>query len=311
MEFAFVKKFIRSNLLIIISLSILICWFLFSISNFVNVFYKQKETISILYKECQEEKIQRDCQELKKELDSYVIPPAPLLFVYILASGDIALGSIEYLQITAIIFVFVPAIYPFYKEVKSGIFKSKLSRIEYKKYFKNIYLKSMKAAVILPLFLIISFLITSIVSNFKFQYLPGELEYTGEFFSTREYARSLWIPYLSTMLFAVFAHSIYYINTAYLMFYKAKNFILNSLATYLFYIVTQTVLISSIGMILSRVFKMGEFAITLSDPEIWLFGTDVSRFEYMIYSSLIYILLSTFIVFLVYRKKERFVMVNE
>ena len=169
----------------------------------------------------------------------------------------------------------------------------------------------MKSILILPLFIIICFFITCIVSNFKFQYLPGEIEYEGFFWTQREYARSLWLPYLSLMIFSVLCHSIYYINTAYLMFYKAKNFIVNSVATYLFYLITQITIINFLSMILSRVFKLSELAIALSDPEIWVFGSEISNFEWMIVSSIFYVLISTLFVAILYCKKERFVMIND
>ena len=305
------NKFIKNNFLIIISLLILIVIFLIGLANFMKSFNNNKKFISDSYNECILNNGIEDCQELEQELNSYKVPPAPLLFIYIIASGDPNLGPIQYLQLLSILFVFIPGIYYFYVDVKSGIYKFKFTRENSFSFFRKHYLSSMKSILILPLFIIICFFITCIVSNFKFQYLPGEIEYEGFFWTQKEYARSLWLPYLSLMIFSVLCHSIYYINTAYLMFYKTKNFIVNSVATYLSYLITQITIINFLSMILSRVLKLSELAIALSDPEIWVFGSEISNFEWMIVSSIFYVLISTLFVAILYYKKERFVMIND
>lgn len=304
------KKFIKNNILIIISILILIIWFLFGLNNFMKHYYELKSSTQQAYDKCQQETVMSDnCISIKNNLDSSKIPPAPLLFIYILVGGE---ATIEMLSLIAIIFVAVPAIWHFYQDTKSGMFKNKLTRQSYKRYFLNHYKKSLKCILILPIFLLITFFIVCCISKFKFQYQLGEMELWGDtFWSERQYARSLWLPYFSTMIFSLMLHSIYYINTAYLIFYKSKNFIVNIIGVYLCYLFTQTTIVTFLGRIFGRYLKMGEFAIALSEPEVWVFGSEINHFEYIIYTSIIYVIVSSLIMFILYHKKERYVTINE
>lgn len=304
------KKFLKNNWLIIVSIICLLAWYLQGLHSFLQSYYQEVELNQKIYDECQLTNADSyGCETIEEDIERTKIPPAPLLFSYIIASPS---SSIGYISILAIFFVAVPAIWYFYQDTKNGMYKNKLLRESYKSYFFKHYKKSLKCLLILPIFIVLAFLITCFVSNFKFQYAPGELEYGGSFFwSSREYARSLWVPYLLTMISSVALHSIYYINTAYLVFYKAKNFILNTIGVYLAYLVTQIVFVALVGMFVGRVLKLGELAITFEDPAIWTFGGEVNHFEYMFISSLVYVVISTILVFLVYRKKERYVIQNE
>lgn len=308
------KKIVKENLFIVIPILILVVWYLSSVGQFLNERNTSKEWLINQREECLKNKKEGLlCERLKDDIyfekiikEETSIPPAPLLFIYSLVGGAY---STEYITITAILFVAVPAIYSFYKDVKNGNYKNKLTREKYKTFIKGHYKNSLKCLLILPLFVLISFFITWIISDFRIEYLSSD--FNQDFYSKQGYARWLWWPYFATILYALICHSIYYINTAYIMFYKVKNFAINIVATYLCYIVTQTVFVLSICMFLGRVLGLGEFAITLQDPEIWLFGKDVSHFEYMILSSMLYVIFSSLAVFLLYRKKERFIIVNE
>lgn len=300
----------KTNLLIILSLLTLIIYFLYSLGCFLNTHYREREFLFNSYNTCiSESKDKSSCVKIKKELDGLKIPPAPLLYSYILASG---ITNMEYLTVTMILFVAVPSIYEFYCDTKSGVYKVKLTRKQYRNFILDHYKNSLKAILILPAFFLITFFITCLVAKFKFQYSPGELEYGAvTFWSSQEYARSLWIPYYLTMFFAIITHSIYYINITYMMFFKVKNFFVNIIATYLNYLITQTVLLSIVATLLGKLFKAGEFFITLFDLEIWQFGSDVSHFEYMIISSTLYVIVSTLFVYILYHSEERYVIANE
>lgn len=298
------KKFIKNNSLILISITILVLWYLFSLSNFLVNFNASKENEYKYYEnKCNlDNTISEKCDNLEKIKD-YDVPPAPLLYSYIIGAS---MDSIMYLPIITVLFVSIPAIYNFYRETKSGFYKNKLTREKYFNFFYGHYKKSLKCLLILPIFLLITFFITCIISKFRFQDITF-----SNFFTTKEYAKSLWIPYFLTILFNILYHSLFYINTAYIAFYKAKNFAINIVLTYLFYLLSQIVIVRLIGMFFGRVLKMGEFAMSMEDPIIWGFGADVPHFEYMIISSILYAFISTLIVFLFYRKKERFVIANE
>ena len=301
------KKIIKNNWMMIIPLLILIIWYAFALGKFVNWFYDGKQIASELYTECQKNsKSNSDiCSESKEYLDGFEMPPAPLLYTYII-SGD----SMENFNIVVIMFVAIPAIYPFYRDIKGGMYKNKLTREKYMTFFKKHYKNSMKYLIILPLFLIMTFLITCIISKFKLQYQASEIELFGNFWSSRPYGRSLWIPYFLTMLYATITHSIYYINTAYLMFYKVKNFIVNIVATYLCYLISQIIIMKFLAQLAGKYLKNSDLYFSLLDPELWTFGMNVNNYEQMVIASLFYMLSSTVIVIFLYFNKERFVIIN-
>ena len=173
------KKFIKSNILIIISILLLIIWFLFGLNDFMKLYNSEKKTVESVYEKCQSGQLEQDhCINIEKNMESMKIPPAPLLFIYILVGGRTAVESVT---ITAIMFVSIPAIWYFYKDTKNGIFKYKLTRQKYKEYFLSHYKKSLKCILIIPIFMLIAFFITCCVSKFKLQYQPGELELGGQF----------------------------------------------------------------------------------------------------------------------------------
>lgn len=303
-------RFFKNNWLYLLSITILVFWFLISLNNFMNDYNSEKNFTENIYNKCENKELSiEECEGIEEQLESIKIPPAPLLHNYVLMGGSY---SIELLQIVSILFVAMPSIWSFYQDSKSGIYKNKLVREKYSNFIWKHYKKSLKGVFILPIFILITFLITCFISGFKFQYSPGEIELGGDvFWSSGNYLRALWIPYFSTMIICLLMHSIYYINTAYLFFYKAKNFIINIVGVYLCYLLTQTVVVSILGRIFGKHLKMWEFSLALSDSEIWIFGSEIKHYEYMILTSIIYILISSLLVFLLYRKKERYVISNE
>ncbi|MBE6150528.1 MAG: hypothetical protein E7162_01750 [Firmicutes bacterium] len=298
-------RLIKNNKLYFISLLILIGWFLVALNISLSDFNKNKQFIQEQYNDCLTKGTYDVCKNLKIQLDEYKIAPAPVLYNYVISLSE---NSMEYLGITAVIFVSIPAIYSFYVDVKSGIFISKLSRKKYKDFILDHYKNSLKALLILPLFLIITFFLVCCISGFRFEVGNDILSN-----SSLDYVKTRWIPYYSTMLFVLIAHSQFYINLAYISFYKVKNFIVNILLTYLLYIFSQTIVVFSLEFILSRVLNItnNDFILSFEDPIIMKFGADISNFSFMIINSIIYVIISSMLVYLFYRKKERFVMNNE
>lgn len=306
------KEMFKKNWPIIISITILVLWFTFNLVHFLQNYYKEKELTNNLYEECVKTNFEREiCSDIEEYKESFNIPPAPLLYVYIISGTITETGSMYYLPVIAILFVIIPAMKDFYLDIKSGNYKNKLLREKYTTFLKKHYLKSMKSSLILPIFLIITFFITCIVSGFKFRYLPGEIELYDEFYTTKSYARELWIPYFLTFGFCLLAHSIYYINLAYSVFIKTKNYILSIVLTFIIYLLTQLVIVSLISRVVGKYLKLSELSIALSDTEIWCFGSEINNFGYMIITSIIYIIISYIIYRILFNKKERFVILNE
>lgn len=309
------KKILKNNWFILLSILLLITWFLFGLFKFLDQYYEEVRLTNQYYSECEKIDFQKDiCKDIKTNKEGLRIPPAPLLFIYIL-TGSSSLDStfsLYYLPIFAILFVIIPSMLKFYIDIHSGNYKNKLLRQNYFSFLKTHYKQSLKSAWILPIFFLVSFLIICFVSHFNFQYLPGEMELGGSiFYSSGEYVRSLWLPYFLVILFCLFTHSIYYINMAYIMFFKAKNFLIGILKTFLSYLITQTLFVSLFQYIIGKLLKCKELALAISDPEIWIFGAEITHFEYMFYIAIIYVIISFFLFIIVYHKKEKLVISNE
>lgn len=306
----FMKKIFKNNIYIIISVLILVCWYSVSLKSFLNNLETNKSLGNKFYEECLNSKSDEECDIYKPIDEEYEVPPAPLLYTYIISNGDYNIRS---LSIVLVLFVAIPSIVYFYRNTKSGMFKNELTRDKYCNYFMKNYKKSLKCLLILPLFLIISFFITCIVSNFRFQYLPGAIETEGSFWTNQSYARSEWIKYFFTMFWVIIFHSYFYINLAYITFYKCKSFVINVLITYISYIFSQVVIVYAIQFFLSNILMIhnSDLIISLEDPLIMTFGGEVKNYAYILLSSAIYMAISATIVYFLYRKKERFVIANE
>lgn len=294
-------KKLNINKLCFISISILIIWFLISTFEYISQFNRNIKYAKIELEKC--EKLNNDCTNIKNEITSYNLPPTPILYNEIIYNGSF---SIDYLCILNVLFVAIPAVYNFYIQTKSKIYKSELQRKKYKKFIFDNYKESLKAAFILPIFLIITFLITAFITGFNFNVQNIHLNHM-------EYTTIYYKEYYLTMLLVTFMHSIFYINLAYITFYKSKIFSINITLTYLFYLFSQIVIVSIIQYFLSRIikFKNAAFIFAFEDPLIMRFGTDVKIFRYMIYTSFIYIFVSGIIMYLLYKNKERYVIQND
>lgn len=295
----------RNNKLICYSIGILVLWFSFSLLLYLRDYNSFKEKLNVHYLQCIETNSDK-CDDYKSLLDNYSLPATPELYNNIISYGP----YMDCLSIITIIFVAIPCIYNFYLEVKDDSFRIKILKEGYYKYIKRHYLNSLKSLIILPLFFLITFFITCIVTNFNF-YDYNTLSETIN--TSKMYLTSRWKEYYITILFAIFTHGWFYINLTYIAFYKIKNFLYNMIMTFFMYIVSQVIIIYLLQIILSRLFGVRNPSViySLEDPIIMKFGIDVKEFKYIIISSVFYIIISFIIFYLLYRKKERFVKFNE
>lgn len=67
----------KKNKYYILSIAILIIWFLSSLYVFLNDFNNYKQYLKNSYNECTKEN-NIECEDIKTELDNYVLPTAPV-----------------------------------------------------------------------------------------------------------------------------------------------------------------------------------------------------------------------------------------
>ncbi|HHW69138.1 MAG TPA: hypothetical protein GX747_02200, partial [Tenericutes bacterium] len=88
-------------------------------------------------------------------------------FGYIILTDN----KVSFLQILAPLLIMIVAVNSFHKKLKKGYFKNSLTRIDYKKSFKKLYLDSLKYVFIMPIFLITIFVCSYFLSgNFDYEY---------------------------------------------------------------------------------------------------------------------------------------------
>ncbi len=299
------KKFWKNNYLIIISIILLVGWFSSAVYSQWKVYDNNAKSYhKHYYLPCKEGTFRhpKSCPEILKTPYGDGLPDSLTFY------GSLYTDQFILIQLLGIFFIIVPSVWFFHKQTKSGMFKNNLTREKYSSFFKRNYFKSLKTIIIFPVFVIVSFFIVCCVTGFNFNYQQTVNDYGP--YLTSEYYRSLFIPFLITFIVCLVLHSIYYVNTAYMAAYKSKNYIITIVYTFLIYLFTQIMISTVIGYICSKFLKMGNIINAFTDTTIWTYG-EVERLSDMIIISIVYVLISSAIVFFLYRKKERFVIANE
>lgn len=211
--------------------------------------------------------------------------------------------ELEYIEILGPLFVFIPAIYEFHKELHTGYIKNCLTRVEYKKYMLKHYLKALSKCIILPLFVIILvFLCCIYLKSFDFNSqtdLYGKMSGTPNIF---EYGSQ--IEFALTYLLNLLLHSILYVNLGLLFCKKFSNFLVNVILSFLSFIILEIVLEVFIGnYLLALKLNIHNITDSLNLFNVWMYDNVISLLFSIIFSLLL-AALSTIMVIFIYKNKE-------
>lgn len=259
-------SFIKKNKVIIISILIMLIWGLYEIIN--------------CYKEG-------------------VICDDPIITYFHLTNNL----SLFYFQLLAPLFVFIPAIWDFHNELSSGYIKNCLTRMNYKKYIKKHYLNALTKSLILPLFVILLFLSSCILTNgFSFG-SGGELYNTILSMPDYKFISNVGL-FLLTYIINITLHSILYVNIGLLYCKKYSNILVNIILSYLSFIILAIIMEVFIGnLLLSVALNIKNVTDSLNLFNIWVYSNTISLSFTIIYSFCL-VLISTIIVYLIYKNKE-------
>lgn len=205
--------------------------------------------------------------------------------------------DITNLQIFAPLLIIFVAISLFHKLVRKGYLKNSITRIEYSKALKGIYYKTLKYSFIIPIFLIIIFIISSILSD-NFDYIYSVSHYMYDSFGINNVKN---IVIFLILYFANFIlHGIFWINIGVYNSKHTKNYIACVIVSYIEYMLL-LILFQIIGL---NFFSGTSIVGYLSLPIIWTYSEGVSIYIVTIISLFIS-LFSSLIVYLSYRNKEK------
>lgn len=221
----------------------------------------------------------------------------PLLYFYCLFND-----SLYYIQLLAPLFVMVPAVLQFHKELSSGYIKNVVTRVEYKKYMKSKYLEALKSSLILPAFVIIMFLCCCVLA--KGFAIGSGAEYYGLTKSPDPKYLICLPQFMFTYVFVLFLHSIVYANLGLLFCKKNSNVLVTIVLGYLSFIVLDIFMEVLVGnILLSILLNLRNLTDSLNLFNIWIYD-NVKSLWIVIGYSLVFVI-STILLFIkTYKNKE-------
>lgn len=221
----------------------------------------------------------------------------PLLLFY-----GINADKLYPLENTAPLFVMIPAVYEFHNNLYTGFVKNKLTRISYKKYMTNIYFKSILRSMLLPLFVIILFIICCIV--LKSVSFGSGYEYYGYYTSPDPKYALMPIRFILTFIIVIILDSITYLNLGLICSRKKLSYQITMVLSYLSFIFIDfmgEIIVG--GIILARWLNIHYTQDYLNMFNIWVYSGVNNILIFLLYHIFLLILTTT-IVYLIYRNKE-------
>ncbi len=223
----------------------------------------------------------------------------PLILYYHLFADK----NLYYLEILAPIFIFVPAIYQFHKEISTGFIKNSLTRMEYKKYLIKHYINAIKKVWILPVFCLLMLLFCCIyLKSFNF---GSGIEFYGYLTGSPDpkYATYLF-GFMSVYVINLALQSILYVNLGLLYCKKYSNFLINLILSYLSFIALDIIVEVFVGnLLLARILNIHNITDSLNLFNFWTYYNVISLPFSIIYS-LILVVLSFLTLIFIYKNKE-------
>lgn len=281
------KNKLKDNLLFYTSLLILIIWSIAVVIKQSNYFQSVIENNKEYLLSCKE-----GCMEVfTKPLDTIT-----LFF------NNIGNTSFHLLGFCAPLFVIVPTVYYFFRKIKSIDIKNVLVRESYHKMFLKEYLKALRSTFIIPIFLVILFILTYFQSgNFDIDYtfLHGGASYV---FAGEENIRN-YLTFIPVYFLVLWLHSIFWANIGILSVKKNKSVAVSSIIAFVIYFLIFIVMEVFVGMIVSNESVIYPY---LGFGNIWL-HYNVTSFG-MIITGFLLVIISTILVLLSYKNKEKIIL---
>ncbi|MDD2391434.1 MAG: hypothetical protein PHU94_00660 [Bacilli bacterium] len=180
------------------------------------------------------------------------------------------------------------------KMIKKGNLKNTLVRSNYSEYMKKTYSKSLKYSFVLPLSLIVSFIV-SIAMTKNFDVLTSIENYKWATFFSREQLL-VWPITLILFLANITFFNVYFVNLGLIFLRKSKHVVISILSAYITFFLIELIIQTVTGYPSKIEVSYGSIY-NFSDSIVWI----------KIAFSFFLMILTSFIVFLLYRKKEKLI----
>lgn len=219
-------------------------------------------------------------------------------------------GSISLFQLLMPVFVIMAGIKQFYDKLKSGYFKHEIIRKSYKKYMIKEVLSAWKSSLIAPILILISFIVSCFMNNFDLSfpvYVEGLPLPIGSSLSHTIVPNP--IVNIVTIALNLTLLAIACINVGLILSKKEKSYFLTVILSFLILIAYQIIAEVVIGVNLTDLTGILFFANGVNFFCFWYYdGTSpLSQFLY----GMFLVIITTIILYFVYRKKEGVIIASE
>lgn len=244
------------------------------------------------------------------------------IYIFIICYNDILISNdpmimyyhmitdlnLYYIPIISPLFVIIPSIYQFHSELHSGIIKDYLTRMEYKKYMRNRYIKSLKYSLILPLFVILLLILSCIITK-SISFGSGADLYGYLYGSPEKQYAYMINTFITIYLLNMLLHSIFYVNIGLIFSKKYSNILVSIIISYLSFIGVDIFLEVFLNKILN-LFINFNFSSIFNLFNIWNYYKVENIYSTVIVSVLL-VTLSFIVLCFTYRKKEEVIISSE
>lgn len=289
--------------------NILLILLILSIFTFLNIeiyrFYGEtvklrSDSIPDINRMCSRGEIlyEEACKNNKYIIDTYdrYVPDVITSFYHIVGLG--LLAPLDFIFPLLLMFI---CIYNLSKENKSVFIKMRLQRQTFKSYIKDIFKKSYKYALILPLLLLYVFIVCLLISrHFNYQ-LSADLGYE---LLNIGYPKNMLI-YVIVFFVNLGIHCSIYVSYALIYVKKLSNSIVSALASYITFIAVEVFIeLILCSLILDDVFHVNAY---LYLNYLNMFDLSDANLYICLFKTSLYALIIFFIVKRMYRDKDKYI----
>ena len=223
----------------------------------------------------------------------------PVMFDYLFSTKEV----LQIVPLLIAILIGGISVIDFSSKIKSKSFKQDIDRECYKKFMISNILGSYIYSLIIPLFIIIVIGILSIYCN-------GNFSNPDAFWTEYVVIKEKYVYYFFIMIVSSLFIGLYYINLAFISFYKYKKFLLNLLLFFILFISLETILPVIIELLdfytINTIFP----SYSLSTSTLFNYSTYEYDILFFLMSSVMHFLVSFIILVFIYKSKERFFITN-
>ena len=217
-------------------------------------------------------------------------------------------SSINRLQLILPIIVIIPALVDFHSLLKSGIYKDIIIRSNYERFMFKEIAKCYFPCIIIPIFLIFTFLIAYIFSgSFDIQNTYTNILGTAMNFPW-EY-KDFPLLFVILFIFNLGMISIFFVNVSLLFVNKNRNLLLTILFSFLTIMAFQIISEVFIGNLLYSITNSTLFMNLFSLYNLWCY--DGTNLFYVTIYVLFLVIVSTVLVYFSFKNREKVVILNE